>query len=84
MSGIKFDKLFFKFLLSYLLVLLIPVLLINGLFGYLFIQAYQKEIQAQVDVDLMHFGDTIDSEMQTLARTVDQMHLCLLYTSRCV
>lgn len=77
MSGIKFDKLFFKFLLSYLLVLLIPVLLINGLFGYRFIQAYQKEIQAQVDVDLMHFGDTIDSEMQTLARTVDQMHLLM-------
>lgn len=77
MRGLKFDKLFFKFLLSYLLVLLIPVLLINGLFGYRFIRAYQKEIQAQVDVDLTHFGDTIDSEMQTLARTVDQMHLLM-------
>lgn len=81
MHGLKLDKLFFKFLISYLLVLLIPVFLINGLFGYRFIRAYQKEIQAQVDVDLIHLGDIVDTEMQNLSTTVDQMRLSMDFSS---
>ena len=83
MRGIKYvrslktDELFVKFLLSYLLVLFIPILFINGLFSYRFIYAYQKEIQSQVDIDLVHVGNLIDTEMQTLSRIVDQLRLSI-------
>lgn len=75
MQRLKFDKLFFKFLVSYFLVLLIPVSLINGVFGARFIGTYKKEIQAQAQVDLVHLGDLLDGEMQNLSITVDQMRL---------
>ena len=68
-----FDHLFFKYLISYLLILLIPVLSINVLFSHRFIKAYKKEIQAQADADLVYLGQMIDAEMQTIATTADQM-----------
>ncbi len=81
MKGLKFDRLFFKFLLSYLLVLLIPVLCINGLFGYRFMKSYEKEVQSQVDADVIHLGEMIDMEMQTLSTTVDQMYMSMDFST---
>lgn len=81
MKGLKFDRLFFKFLVSYLLVLLIPVLCINGLFGYRFMKSYQKEVQSQVNVDVTHLGDLIDMEIQTLSTTVDQMYMFMDFST---
>lgn len=75
MRELKFDRLFMKFLLSHLLVLLIPVLLIHVLFGYRFMRAYEREVQLQVDTDLTHLGNLIDAEMKTLTTTVSQMKL---------
>lgn len=72
-----FDHLFFKYLISYLLILLIPVLSINVLFSHRFIKAYKKEIQAQADADLVYLGQMIDAEMQTIATTADQMRMSM-------
>lgn len=75
-----FDRIFFKYLISYLLILLIPILFINGLFGHRFIHAYKKEIQAQADADLAYLGEMIDTELQTISTTVDQMHMSMDFT----
>lgn len=72
-----FDHLFFKYLISYLLILLIPILSINVLFSHRFIKAYKKEIQAQADADLVYLGQMIDAEMQTIATTADQMRMSM-------
>lgn len=72
-----FDHLFFKYLISYLLILLIPVLSINVQFSHRFIKAYKKEIQAQADADLVYLGQMIDAEMQTIATTADQMRMSM-------
>lgn len=72
-----FDRLFFKYLISYLLILLIPILFINLLFGHRFIKAYKKEIQAQAEADLMYLGQLIDTELQTISTTVDQMYISM-------
>ena len=72
-----FDRLFFKYLISYLLILLIPILFINLLFGHRFIKAYKKEIQAQAEADLMYLGQLIDTELQNISTTVDQMHISM-------
>lgn len=72
-----FDHLFFKYLISYLLILLIPVLSINVLFSHRFIKAYKKEIQAQANSDLVYLGQMIDAEMQTIATTADQMRMSM-------
>ena len=64
-----FDHIFFKYLISYLLILLIPILFINGLFGHRFMKAYKKEIQEQANNDLINLGQMMDSELQTIATT---------------
>ena len=66
-----FDHTFFKYLISYLLILLIPILFINGLFGHRFMKAYKKEIQEQANTDLINLGQMMDSELQTIATTAD-------------
>lgn len=77
MRVLKKKNLFFKFLFSYLLVLLIPVLWINGLFSYRFIRAYKKEVQNQVNLNLVHLSDYLDSEILNLSTIVDQMHMSM-------
>ena len=54
-----FDHIFFKYLISYLLILLIPILFINGLFGHRFMKAYKKEIQEQANTDLINLGQML-------------------------
>ena len=72
-----FDRLFFKYLISYLLILLIPILFINILFGHRFIKAYKKEIHTQVATDLNYLGQLIDTELQNISTIVDQMHISM-------
>lgn len=72
-----FDHLFFKYLISYLLIMLIPILLINGLFSHRFMKAYKKEIQAQANADLIYLGQMVDAELQTISTTADQMRLSM-------
>lgn len=72
-----FDRLFFKYLISYLLILLIPILFINILFGHRFIKAYKKEIQTQTATDLNYLGQLIDTELKNISTIVDQMHISM-------
>ena len=72
-----FDHIFFKYLISYLLILLIPILFINGLFGHRFMKAYKKEIQEQANTDLINLGQMMDSELQTIATTADQIRMSM-------
>lgn len=81
MHYLKIDKLFLKFLSSYILVLLLPILFINVLFSYHFIQSYQKEVHSQVDIDLNHVSNLIDTEIQTLSMIVNQMRMSLNFST---
>lgn len=78
----KANRLFLKYLFSYFLVLLVPVVFINLLFGYRFIKAYRQEIFTSTTESLKHVSLTMDNELQNLLNTVSHMQLSIDFNNK--
>lgn len=73
----KSKRLFLKYLLSYFLVLLVPVVLINMLFSYRFLNTYRQEMFTSTAESLVYVSQTMDGELQNLSDTVSHMQLSI-------
>ncbi|MEG1125808.1 MAG: AraC family transcriptional regulator [Oscillospiraceae bacterium] len=66
-------KLFFKYLLSYLLILFVPLFIINGIYGRRVNAVYQEEIMSNIQTDLDILGSAVDDEIISMSNTVTQL-----------
>lgn len=69
------NKTFVKYLLSYILILIIPIIFINAIFSGRFIKLFKTETLSNVNADLSQLISELDNEMRTIANTVTQISL---------
>lgn len=66
---------FYKHLFSYILLLVFPLIIINGCFGQKINETYQQEVVSRLRSDIHVLRDTVDSELELLQSTVNQFQL---------
>lgn len=71
------SRLFISYIASYLLVLFLPLVVINGLFSQRFILAYRNEINSKVQADLAQLAAAIDRELETMSQTASEIRLTM-------
>ncbi len=72
---LKDNRWFFMHLISYMLILLVPLIIINGVYGKQVNKAYQKEILESLDSDVQIMRNDLDSEIQLMSSTVSQLYM---------
>lgn len=72
---LKDNRWFFMHLLSYMLILLVPLVIINGIYGNKVNKAYQQEILENLNTDVHIMRDELDKEIQLMSSTVNQFYL---------
>lgn len=71
------SRLFVSYIVSYLLVLLLPLAAINGLFSQRFIRAYRDEINSKVRADMTQLAAAMDRELETMSQTSSEIRLTM-------
>ncbi|MEG1366004.1 MAG: hypothetical protein RSC96_02190 [Oscillospiraceae bacterium] len=71
---------FFKYLLSYLLILFVPLFIINGIYGRRVNAVYQEEIMSNIQTDLDILGSAVDDEIISMSNTVTQLAVWWILT----
>ena len=66
---------FYKHVLSYLVLLLVTLVIINGWFGRKINTTYQEEVVARLTADILSMRDTLDHELLLLFNTANQFRL---------
>ena len=66
---------FYKHVLSYLVLLLVTLVIINGWFGRKINTTYQEEVVARLTTDILSMRDTLDHELLLLFNTANQFRL---------
>lgn len=66
---------FYKHLFSYILLLVVPLVIINGCFGKQINETYQQEVVSRLRSDIHALRDTVDDELELLLSTVHQFQL---------
>ena len=72
---LKDNRWFFMHLISYMLILLVPLVIINGIYGNKVNKAYQQEILENLNTDVHIMRDELDKEIQLMSSTVNQFYL---------
>lgn len=72
---LKDNRWFFMHLISYMLILLVPLIIINGVYGKQVNKAYQKEILESLDSDVQIMRNDLDNEIQLMSSTVSQLYM---------
>lgn len=68
---------FLTYLLSYIAVLLVPLIVLNGIYGSRVNRIYQDEILNSVTGDIDVLSEALDGEVSSMMRTVRQLGLML-------
>lgn len=73
-SGLR-GKLFFRYLFSYLALVLIPLIIIGIFYSVSFNNAFRNEVFLNVDKDLGNVSSSMDSELSVFSNTVMQVSI---------
>lgn len=68
-------KLFLRYLISYLALVLIPLIIIGGFYSVSFYHAFRDEVFLNVDKDLQNTKDSMDSQLSIMSDTVQQISI---------
>lgn len=68
-------KLFLRYLVSYLVLVLIPLIIIGCFYSVSFYHAFSNEVFLNVEKDLQNTADSIDSQLSILSDTVQQISI---------
>lgn len=73
-SGLR-GKLFFRYLFSYLALVMIPLVIIGIFYSVSFYNAFRNEVFLNVDKDLSNVASSMDSELSIFSNTVQQVSI---------
>lgn len=72
---------FIKYLLSYLLVLFLPLVIINGIYGKKVNSVYREEIMSNMQTDLDILSNEFNSQIASMVSTVNQLSLMVNFNT---
>ncbi len=72
---LRHNRWFFKHLFSYILLLVVPLIIINGFFGKRINETYQQTVVSRLESDILTLRNTLDNEIELLFSTVNQIQL---------
>lgn len=70
-------KLFLKYLVSYILVLLLPMIVLNGIYSLRVNKIYRTEVLSNMQADLKSLSLELDAQISSMASTVNQLSTML-------
>ena len=74
-------SLFLKYLVSYLLILFLPLFVINGIYGQRVNKVYREEVLSNLQTDLDILSSAFESELKAMTNTVSQLSLMVDFNS---
>lgn len=72
-AGMKLKKLYIRYLLSYLIVLIIPLSILTFFYSSRFMKRFYEEIYETVDSQLIQLGTQLEGEWTAMERIVEQL-----------
>ncbi len=75
------SRLFLKYLVSYLLILFLPLFIINGVYGQRVNKVYREEVLSNLQTDLDILSSAFEAEIKAMTNTVSQLSLMVDFNS---